>query len=500
MRRPSPIASDHPRPRKSARTDEPQSSTSDTDKDTDTEEVPQAVKKKHWGRPKKRTDADPDPIDLTRLRSLLKARDALKDDDIDEVVGPAEPIFDDQWTQQDEGTMMLEWDSSPEKAAFAAIRPDNGAIRSLWKACLRIFRCTPLYLLSPLMNLRFQPLIPSNGLLPQKFCRRLAALVVHPTWRGDPERLAVALQYAVITRTDDRRRWNIPVRGATLGNLSANINKAKGPMMPTSIHEMLTAVRESDNSMLFDILYEIGEMMVHSNFRIPKAPVEDTVYRGHQVYLVTTRDLQVVSKAVDKVGWECMVPVERTYEAFKSLRGTTDMPRSEQLLDFHMRAGKQQLRLLAKAEAEARAMSDPEHESTVQHEPRIPQRRPPANGMEAISDNALFTDDDDNETPVVPRPLSFTNTEASEANLRRIASQISQEEEIQDRLRSFGRELAKELREAMESELAKRGEAIDELRDEIDGLRDRMLNPHRTHGGSDYGFATGKPADDRGGN
>ncbi|KAL2681362.1 hypothetical protein Neosp_008973 [[Neocosmospora] mangrovei] len=382
---------DDPRPRKSARTDEPQPPTSDSD----VEEAPPAAAKKQCGRPKKGTDVDPDSSDLARLRPLLEVRNALKDDDIDRVVGPAEPIFDTQWTQQDEDAMMLVWDSSPEKAVCATIRPDNGAIRSLWKACLRIFRCTPLDLLSPLMNLRFQPLVASNGVLPQKFCRHLAALIVQPIWRGTPRRLAVALQYAVISRTDDRRPWKVAVQCSTLKALAVEIKKVNGPTMPVSIHEMLAGVRERDcdiKDSLSDIVYEIGEMMIHSNFKTSRAPAEDTVYRGHQVYLITTQDLQVVSKAVDKVG---LGPVERTYEAFKSLRGNTDVPRSEQLLDFHMRAGKRQLRLLAKAEAgaETQVTFDPVDESSLEYEAQTSQHRPPSKSMasEASPDKAPFT-------------------------------------------------------------------------------------------------------------
>lgn len=266
--------------------------------------------------------------------------------------------------------------------------------------------------------------------------------------------------------------------------LAVEINKVNGPTMPASIHEMLAAVRERDcdiQDSLSDIVYEIGEMMINSNFKTSRIPAEDTVYRGHQVYLITTQDLQVISKAVDKVG---LGPVERTYEAFKSLRGNADVPRSEQLLDFHIRAGKQQLRLLAKAEvgAETQVTFDPEYESSVEDETQTSQYRPPPKGMasEACPDNALFADDD-NETPVVSRPLPFT-TAASDPHQRPVARRASLPE-MQDRLNRFERELARqyqEMREVMESELAKRDEAMDELRDELDALRDRMLNPHRS--------------------
>lgn len=521
---------DDPRPPKSARIDELYSTTSDGDGDSDSdiEEAPQAAAKKGCGRPKKSTKVDFESIDCDRLRPLLEVRKPLEDDDIDEVVGPAEPIFDAHWTQQDEEAMMLEWDSSPEKTAFSALRPDNGAVRSLWKACLRIFRCTPIHLLSPLMNLRFQPLLASKGgrdlscMLPQNFCSLLAAVIVHPIWRGSAQRFAMALQYAVISRTDDRRPWKIAVQCHTLRKLSADINKVKGSNMPMSIHEMHTAVRErdysvQDHSVLSDTLYQIGEMMIDTNFKRPRAPTGSTVHRGHQVYLVTTQDLQAVSKAIDKVGFGLLMPVDRTYEVFKAMRGNKEMPRSEQLREFHIRAGKQQLRLFAKATAKektrgavSRFLSESEDDSSIDSEARTSKRHPLPTGLTSEA-----SPDDDDETPVLSRPLPSARTTAPESELRPAVPQTSPPLRVsgtevtrqslppgmEDRLKRVESQLARqhqELWEEVKKELAKRDEVIGDLQAEVDGLQDRMSNPHRTYGGSDYGFTTGRPADDWG--
>ncbi|RSL45931.1 hypothetical protein CEP51_016011 [Fusarium floridanum] len=112
------------RPRKTPRNDDTTQSQTDDSGDIPSSEPdePQSVA----GEP-----AEGNVGNLDRMRSYLEeTRKAVREADLDTIVGPVEPTFTANWTQQDEDTMLAEWDASPEKEAYASLR-ENFALKSL---------------------------------------------------------------------------------------------------------------------------------------------------------------------------------------------------------------------------------------------------------------------------------------------------------------------------------------------------------------------------------
>lgn len=329
---------------------------------------------KGGGRPRKTTQVD--GADLSRMREYLTStRPLVQGTELDDIVGPVQPVFTAKWTQQDEDKMMDEWNSSPEKESYASMRP-NPSLKALWKVCMRIFRCTPLDLLSPLLQLRYN----ASVVLAQKFCNALSPLIPHPVWKGSAWRLAMALQYAIICRTDDRRPWRLEPICPALKRLNSSIRRVKGSKMPFPIHQMHHEARAAavsnrdDPSAMSDILDQIGDTVEEMLAGKGPRAAGETTCKGHEVYCVTNQDLIAVTKALDRVtsgGYRMFARVEECYEAFKQARDSYDAPSTDQLRDFHERAGRQQLRRLAKKARKNEPKPDEELEADEELETEL---------------------------------------------------------------------------------------------------------------------------------
>lgn len=126
-------------------------------------------------------------------------------------------IFDEFWTLADEAELAQWW--TQEKLAWTSKEQDG--YRQLWVRCLLYLHCTPYDVVGVEGNLSHQrgPRGPkgaaaSASLWSREFCVELTDLVTHHAWRcgtegGAKRKLIMALQYAVILRTNDQRVWKI---------------------------------------------------------------------------------------------------------------------------------------------------------------------------------------------------------------------------------------------------------------------------------------------------
>ncbi|KAH6897367.1 hypothetical protein B0T10DRAFT_584091 [Thelonectria olida] len=295
------------------------------------------------------------------------------------ILGLEETGMDDSWTQADEDAVQAQWDSSPERRAFETDGIMHDDHLKLWRMCLRLFDCSPFHILSPLRNLRYhatEDTLNGSGSIVWSlpFSRLFSALLTHPIWHSSRNRLAMALQYAVICRTDDRRVWKMPPTSkcAALKRLEAALGQTKGVLkalseasgtaeglLPKPVHSMhmearLAAMKNRDAlSDMSTLLKHLGSIIITQK-QLQKAP---TTYEGFDIYSVTLRDLWNIETAIDTYSgtigvpkWTSVAFANKTCCQSKTLAAEPlDL---QQLCQFKKRAWIHQLRLFAKARKE----------------------------------------------------------------------------------------------------------------------------------------------------
>ncbi|KAL2681353.1 hypothetical protein Neosp_008964 [[Neocosmospora] mangrovei] len=305
--------------------------------------------KKVPGRPSKNatTVISKDSLKAT-LAFLEKSRPPVQEEDLDKLVGPTAPPLHDKWTQQDEDAMMAEWNASPEKVVYASISGPSPAITSMWKVSLRVMRRSPLDIISPLEGLRYQPPAAASqaGMWSREFCNRLAVLMAYPLWQGTTRRLVIALQYAVICRTDDRRPWKPSHDCPALTLLREYMEQVHDSELSQPVHKLHKLAREmvtkagDEPSTLSNFLVCIRETVKGWNYGRSQASV--TSHDGFDVYSVNVQDLKVLEAAIDSF-FESST--DMAYQTFKNARGSAiEIPQASQLPEFYERASRHQLR------------------------------------------------------------------------------------------------------------------------------------------------------------
>ncbi|KAJ3535640.1 hypothetical protein NM208_g7052 [Fusarium decemcellulare] len=274
---------------------------------------------------------------VSQTRGFFKVtRPPLKDSDLEACVAPDEPEFSSAWTPSDEDAMLAMWNDSEDKKAAERITDMSSYQASLWKACLRMSR--------PRSRKGSVPLF--------------SGLVVHPFFEGESCKIVMALQYAVICRLDDRRRWRFKSdKCPTLLRLEAAMDKQEGPLMPESLHTMhqnaRTAAFKSGwaQGVMSEFLLHVGNLSESMDFK--NIPTGETVFHGVDVYPVTLKDLEIVTKAVDtmsNLGIPLFMPVDFTYSVFKIAKaGAHDIPRRKQLPELYRRSAQHEFRRFIKA-------------------------------------------------------------------------------------------------------------------------------------------------------
>ncbi|RSL55671.1 hypothetical protein CEP54_009263 [Fusarium duplospermum] len=294
-----------------------------------------------------------------RARRFEEGRPPVLEGDLDALIGPDQPTFTDLWTQADE--RALDWESSAEKADFASIDDHHPSLLSTWKISLRLFRCSPFDLLSPLRGLCYQRPSgnldePQQTLWEEEFCEELCRVMTHSIWRGDAHILAMILQYTVICRTDDRRVWDMPAGiagGGPLSRLEANLKESQAPL-PCSVHEMHMAARDDVGasgphpSVLSHVMAHIGLLTENMDPSPGPRPDPITEYRGLNIYRVKIEDLYMIRAAIDIPCWfgGPMFPTtEALYDLYLAMSGALDAPSGyDELASFHQRAWIQEQR------------------------------------------------------------------------------------------------------------------------------------------------------------
>lgn len=251
-----------------------------------------------------------------------------------------------EWSDADEAAVTEEWkDSEIKKASKNLNSPQYSSLFLLFKISLRLYRITPIVLLSPVSAMRYQPVSTnpnaSEWIMSNKFCGTLSSIMVHPCWEGRIDSLALALRWVVICRLDSRSRWTsgvklcCPVIQRILDKVEGYCSKS----LETSYHEMHKAERERVSgrgeslSILSDILFKLGEEVINDKTPRPEVkPKYDHIF-GQCVLPVTTWDLTVLVKVVNAMDFkpEWNYSVEDALTAWKTESSGTELPPKEKL-------------------------------------------------------------------------------------------------------------------------------------------------------------------------
>ncbi|KAI8714984.1 hypothetical protein NCS52_01005100 [Fusarium sp. LHS14.1] len=425
------------------------------------------------------TDGDaPEPTpsaqDLEQLREYLSSEKPPVDDDLHQIVGPEEPFFSAEWSQADEDAVRSEWDQSDEKQCLARL---PASLLPPWKVAMRIFRSTPVGIISPLQNLVYQPL-PATGrtqtspIYSEPFSKRFAALMAHPFWQGEVTILIIAIQYAVICRLDDRRYWEVPIFCDAMRALTNDMDES-GTEMPEPIHEMHVEARSRCGTgrppcAISDFLEHVGNVAKSTQY--PPIPSAQMECLGMKVYPVTLKDLDVLTQALNtfsQQGLPIFCKVSMAFEAYKEASSQRDMPSANQLPGFYERAVLCDRRVIAQmtrrgeTQHESRAVT--RHSSIISAEPSIPSQ---SRMQSALLLSGLLRSQTQRSglstASTVRRPASPSAPQGSDLNNAQIQGQL--DELVNQRMVEMRSQLMDEMRNQLVSE---RSQLMDEMRSQV---------------------------------
>ncbi|KAF7538210.1 hypothetical protein G7Z17_g12687 [Cylindrodendrum hubeiense] len=274
----------------------------------------------------------------------------LEEDTLGDAIGP-DIVYSDELERQ--------WSESTERQA---LEKSHFRLMGPWKVCLRIFRCSPMAIITPLRRLVHHPTLsnapdaPVSPLWGQQFCVKLSILLAHRIWKGKPAFLAMLLQFAVICRTDDRRVWEIPstVTCPVLKRLRAAMRKEGSGPLSVSVRKMLKVAEDAatrdglSGSGYSTLMSALGKLMEEDG----GGPPGPTKSQGLEVYAVTLHDLVKIEEAFSADTDGGHMPPALAYNLFLRSRVTNDVPRGkEQFLKFYRREWLEQQDAIAEAVA-----------------------------------------------------------------------------------------------------------------------------------------------------
>lgn len=118
------------------------------------------------------------------------------------------PTFDGQWTERDEQGLTQE---AERDAEFQHRCTYQDCINGTWKTAYKFMGCLATDIVGPKSYLVFHDdhATSKTRFWATRFCRKLSNLIVQPVFAANPEKLALAIQWTVICRTGDRRKWRL---------------------------------------------------------------------------------------------------------------------------------------------------------------------------------------------------------------------------------------------------------------------------------------------------
>lgn len=221
-----------------------------------------------------------------------------------------QPTFDDLWTEQDEENLKQEADRDAE---FQHRCTYQDYVTSVWKTAYKFMGCLATDIVGPKSHLRFHSdhSTSKNRFWASPFCQKLSALIVQPIFQGKAGKLALAIQWTVICRTRDRRKWRLSGCGSDdpfLHILRPMVQQYQdGTKTPKKLRRMALEVYKSrhptegfQDPLWCQFLRRIEEQAPKT--KSPWEPEEDSQDFGEfLLYRVNTTDLNNLMEAIAAV-------------------------------------------------------------------------------------------------------------------------------------------------------------------------------------------------------
>ncbi|RYC85608.1 hypothetical protein BFJ63_vAg11578 [Fusarium oxysporum f. sp. narcissi] len=291
------------------------------------------------------------------------------------------------WDEEDDAAIDEEWNQSELKESSSRLNTSQYAtLFLLFKISLRLYRTTPIVLLSPICALRYQAVSKNHfcneWIMSGKFCELLSSLMVHPCWEENIGSLALALRWTVICRLDSRSAWALDVKlsCSILQRIFDKIKDHQVESLNISYHEMHKAERDrasgrdEPSSTLSDILYEVGEAVPKENAVRPKADPKYNSVFGWSVLPVTVWDLKVLAKVVNSMDFkpEWNYSVEDALSTWKVENSGPELPPQDRLSVIYMYSQKsvfRHLRLVDRQLTSVQGTEEANHDENQRSDP-----------------------------------------------------------------------------------------------------------------------------------
>lgn len=221
-----------------------------------------------------------------------------------------QPTFDDLWTEQDEEHLKQEAERDAELQHRCTYQD---YVTSVWKTAYKFMGCLATDIVGPKSHLRFHSdhITSKNRFWASPFCQKLSALIVQPIFQGKAGKLALAIQWTVICRTKDRRKWRLSGCGSDdpfLHILRSMVQQYQdGTKTPKKLRRMALEVYKSryptegfQDPLWCQFLQRIEEQAPKT--KSPWEPEEDSQDFGEfLLYRVNTTDLSNLMEAIAAV-------------------------------------------------------------------------------------------------------------------------------------------------------------------------------------------------------
>lgn len=269
--------------------------------------------------------------------ACLDACPKLTNTDINEITGASNMEVLNS-SQQSEVERILE-DFNEMHGSYQFFIPVSGALKVLWKTCLRVFRVSPHVLLSVINHLQYgeQNITTLKSIFFAEFSKSLSSLIVHPAWGCNYRKLLMAIQFAVICRIESGERWppsrdifNHTIDCYTLELLRTRFDELEPGSISDKLRQAIALTPFKEEFPAF--LLTISEYVSQTATDVEIEPS----YRGRLAYPVETRDLKSIEKALDDYDWTnaaWRISTRRIWNAFKIEQGRemTQFPNDDQI-------------------------------------------------------------------------------------------------------------------------------------------------------------------------
>lgn len=209
----------------------------------------------------------------------------------------------------------------------------------LWRACARFLGCFPADIVGFDTHLEFRnddgDAEQNTHIFSEAFCQALLSILLHPFFETDASKITLAIQYAVIVRTNDCRRWSMGRHSDTfLQTLQETIDTVTDThtTMPTIRRLAMAAYMKTwwpkQCPLWSRFMDAIEERTITTRPKLTEA--EGDIW--HLPYICLARDAQTIQSALDDLeqgGLPVFLPVKIYELCLTGIQQEDDLPNVE---------------------------------------------------------------------------------------------------------------------------------------------------------------------------